>query len=484
MNEHAEHNHEEHTSSLGHKLLLGGGLGTAAIVAAPYIGNLFHLGKTVDDVMMPSFHMASGLALSVNNLLGKVPVIGSYLATGGIESAAISGVLGIGGMLLGNYIEKNYDKEGEIPWGKIIKYACLTTSILIALPSLLTGISVGLSYLAGFTPFLPEFNTIIAGTLGSMGMSHGAAAGAIGGFGTLLTHFFTCGGAALSAVGAAFLDKDESPHAHHEHHNHGDMKPVSERNLTMEIASCSPITKGQECQIFFCLRDENGRQLSADDLRETHTKKLHVMIVDDSLTDYHHIHPEYDANSGLFTTSFTPKMQNGYGAWHDFELQNGEKFVLKTQLPTQQNYTIAPAIQHSNFASADGFNMTISANPPLKAGANSTLTLHITDTNGNPANFQEIMGASGHLVAFSKDKKDYIHCHPLEEISKNGELIFHVMPKHEGFGKFFLGIKVAGREATIPFGQYIQPKNLAIEPSPQIWASPTHLYQPVYASLA
>jgi hypothetical protein len=117
--------------------------------------------------------------------------------------------------------------------------------------------------------------------------------------------------------------------------------------------------------------------------------------------------------------------------------------------------------------------MDISANPPLQSGKDSTLVLRITDAAGNPAKLQEIMGASGHLVAFSKDKKDYIHCHPMEEISKNGELVFHVAPTHEGFGKFFLGIKVDGREATIPFGQYIQPRTQAIENN-NSWVNSTH----------
>jgi len=496
MNSHTEHsgehNHEEHSNSLGHKLLLGGGIGTAAVVSAPYIGNFFGVGKSVMDVMMPaapalSFHLPSGLALAANNFLSGVPVVGSALAAGGIEAAAISGVIGIGGMLLGNHIQKKYDADSQIPWGKIIKYTCLATSMLIALPSLLTGISVGLSYLAGFTPYAATVSDFLVGTLGSMGMSHGAASGVMG-MGSLLTHFFTCGGAALSAVGAAFLDKNESKtHNKHsgQHTEHSAQNSqVSPPNLTMKIANCSPIISGQECQISFRLTDENGKVLSADDLRETHTKKLHVMIVDDSLTDYHHIHPEYDEKTSCFVANFTPQIQNGYSAWHDFQLQTGASFVLKNQLPVARDYHIPPAILHSNFASAAGFNMEIIANPPLQSGQNSTLILSISDAYGNPAKFEEIMGASGHLVAFSKDKKDYIHCHPMEEISKNGELVFHVAPTHEGFGKFFLGIKVDGREATIPFGQYIQPKNRAMESvqeMPKSWEHSAHLHQHQHA---
>jgi hypothetical protein len=496
MSSHEGHNHEEHSNSLGHNLLLASGVGTAAVVAAPYIGNFFGIGNSLMEVMMPSvagvtgFHSATGLALAANNFLKSVPLVGETLAAGGLEAAAISGVIGIGGMFLGNYIQKNYDVEGQVPWGKIIKYTCLATSMLIALPSLLTGISVGLSYLAGFTPFLPEFSTIIAGTLGSMGMTHGAATGAMG-MGSLLVHFFTCGGAALSAVGAVFLDKDEKKSIANLSYNaeHSEQMPYGNVDnaspLAMEVVSCTPIIRGQECYISFRLMNEKDQQLSENSLRETHTKKLHVMIVDNSLVDYHHLHPQYDTKTGLFTTSFVPKIQAGYSAWHDFELQNGESFVLKNDLPASSKYNIQPVIQHSQFVSAGGFNMKILATPPLQSGANSTLTLQIRDLAGNPVKLEEIMGASGHLVAFSKDKKDYIHCHPLEEISKNGDLIFHVMPAHAGFGKFFLGIKIDGQEVTIPFGQYIQPKIQMLEnnseKSGKPWVDSTHLQPAVQA---
>ncbi len=455
-----EHNHEEHSDSWTHKLLLASGIGTASVVSAPYIGNFFGLGENVNNVMMAGFCEPSGLALSANEFLKDIPLVGETLGAGGFGAAAISGVIGIGGMLLGNYIQKHYDADSKIPWGKIIKYTCLATSMLIALPSLLTGISVGLSYLAAFTPYAATVSNFLVGSLGSMGMMHGTASGVMG-MGSLLTHFFTCGGAALSAVGAAFLDKNEQQQ---HSHNHADMQAAATVTtaMSMEVVSCAPIISGQECQLSFRLIDGKGRQLSADDLRETHTQKLHVMIVDNSLTDYHHIHPKYDKNTGLFTAKFTPKMQNSYSAWHDFELQSGEHFVLKNQLPAQRDYHIQPAIHHSQAASADGFNMTIFADPPLKAGENSTLTLRVTDASGKPARFEEIMGATGHLVAFSNDQKDYIHCHPLEEISQNGELVFHVAPMQAGFGKFFLGIKVGGREVNIPFGQYIQPKTMTL----------------------
>jgi len=464
MHSHAEHIEESKDGS--HNWLAWLGVGASGVIAAPYIGKLFDYGSNYVPEVMANCGAGSGLALTVSNFIKDIPLVGEVLAKGGWEAAASSGIIGIGGMLLGNYIQKHYDKEGDIPWGKIIKYACLTTSIFISLPSILTGLSIGVGYLTTALFSMNAGNTALTAMKDTAGLATMSNMTAGAGIGSMLTHLFTCGGAALSVAGALFLDKDEAKNTH----KHTEYKAT---NLTMEIASCSPVISGQECQISLRLLGENGKALSDADLRETHTKKLHLMLVDDSLNDYHHIHPEYDEKTGCFVANFTPQMQNGYSAWSDFQLQTGEAFVLKNQLPVARDYHIPPAISHSNFASADGFNMDISANPPLQSGKDSTLVLRITDAEGNPAKLQEIMGASGHLVAFSKDKKDYIHCHPMEEVSKNGELVFHVAPTNEGFGKFFLGIKVDGREATIPFGQYIQPKNRAQE-IPNYWENSSH----------
>lgn len=452
-----EHNHEEH-NSFGHKMLLAGGMSTAAVVAAPYIGNLFGIGKTVNSLMMPAFHSASGLAASMNGLLGNVPLVGSYLAAGGLATALTAGVIGVGGMLLGNYIQENYDANSDIPWGKIIKYACLVTSMLIALPSLLTGISVGLSYFTAFTPFATEFNTIIAGTLGSLGMAGMHSGTAMAGISSLLTHFVTCGGAALSAVGAVFLDKDEKiAHSSHEHKHY----TTQNSPITMQVESCSPIERGKECQIAFRLLDASGRTIPESEILETHTKKLHLMLIDKTLMDFQHIHPEYDSKTGLFTTSFVPNTQNSYSSWHDFTMNNGEHFVLKNNLSATKGYNVSPSIQHANQASADGINISMEANPPFSAGGDSTMQIKAVDDYGNPVKLSPLLGAYAHLVGFSRDGEHFLHCHPMEENSANnatmGELNFYISPQQAGFTKFFLQIKTDGREVTIPFGQYIQP---------------------------
>ncbi len=120
---------------------------------------------------------------------------------------------------------------------------------------------------------------------------------------------------------------------------------------------------------------------------------------------------------------------------------------------------MAAIIQHTNAVNTDSGNITIEPVPPLSAGEASNIKIKVSSKSGAQVKLQELMGAYAHLVGFSKDGENLIHCHPLNMAeNNNGELNFHVTPEKSGFTKFFLQIKTDGKESVIPFGQYIQPQ--------------------------
>lgn len=205
MEDHAQHG----TEHSGLKLVGIGAVG--GVIAAPYILPAIGVGssfmtKQIVTICQTSAGNGIGLAGVVNGGLSAIPGIGPTLAAGGWANAFTSGIVGIGGTLLGNYIEKHYDREGHIPWGKIIKYAAITTSILVALPSLLSGISMGLTYLAfafGGAAAASTVSGAVGSTLGLMGGINVVSAGA--GLSGLLAHVVTCGAAALPIVGTLWM---------------------------------------------------------------------------------------------------------------------------------------------------------------------------------------------------------------------------------------------------------------------------------------
>ncbi len=445
--------HENHyADASGHHLpessgiLLKGGLAASGLIVAPYAGDALGISvKTVPEIMevMHGQDLGVGIAGGINSLLSNIPYIGEMLSSGSMATTAASGIIGIGGILLGNYLEKKHHKEDGISWGKIIKYTALTTSILIALPSILTGLSVGLTYLASFAGagVISSALASAASAIGSIGSMNVAAAGA--GIGSALTHIITCGGAALSVAGAIYLDKATEP---------------SNEPPKIEIINKTPIKQGEECKIEFKIADAGGKLITPEDLKETYTNKLHVMMVDNSLNDYHHIHPGFNKDSNSFNFSFTPKIQGEYSMWSDFTLQkDASNQVQRNKIEAISDYKIPAIIQHANSASEDGVNIVVNPNPPLASGRSSNLQFSVSK-DSMPVKFEPLMGAYAHLVGFSRDGENFIHCHPLNiENNNSGILQFHVEPKSDGFTRFFLQIKTGGKETIIPFGQYIQP---------------------------
>jgi hypothetical protein len=191
MHEHADSPVPTHTS---HYWEVGAVAATAAIISAPYVLPLLGVGdeSLVKQIASICGSAQGGLAQGVEGLLGKVPLIGSTLASAGWGASITSGVIGLGGMWLGDYIHSHYDTKDGIPWGSVIKYTARATSALIALPSILSGISMGLTFLANVMGGFDAgewMRKALTPTLGFSGVAHSAPTG----LAALVPHLFTCG---------------------------------------------------------------------------------------------------------------------------------------------------------------------------------------------------------------------------------------------------------------------------------------------------
>lgn len=423
----------------------------AAIIAAPYVLPSIHLGSVpiADAAISLCSNTTGGLTQALEGALISVPGIGQYLGTTGWTSSITSGAIGIAGVLLGDYIHKHYDRKGHIQWGTIIKYAALTTSILVALPSILSGISMGATFLAGLfsNDAMLAARNVLAPTLGFSGTEMIAPAGLAG----LAPHLLTCG-RALLPLAATFWGHQKTVNA--------------ELRDAYSIQMMSPplTTKGKPTTLAFQLIDnKTGRALTEAELATTHTKKLHTMIIDSSLTDYHHVHPEYDPERKLFTCQFTPNLQAPYRMWSDFTVL-GEKrpTQLKNDISNIRSYNLPPRIAHTSHVEGAGFSVDISSTKPLRAGEEAILQVDIRDASGQPVtDLEPIMGAFGHLAGFSRDGNFFTHSHPMSHEPQSadergfGQLRFHLTPPTDEPTKFFLQVQRHGQIITIPFGQMV-----------------------------
>lgn len=157
----------------------------------------------------------TGLAGFWNEGLSHLPVVGSTLAAGGTAAAAIAGGLGLGGLAIGSWLSRQGSTPLQAAWGSFIRNAALATTMLISLPSLLTGISIGIAFLAHTlggllgagtaTAWASTTTSTLAHTLGTTGgLSAATSATSLG---ALTGHLVTCGSALAPLAGSAALSR-------------------------------------------------------------------------------------------------------------------------------------------------------------------------------------------------------------------------------------------------------------------------------------
>src|SRR5262249_17815280 len=89
-------------------------------------------------------------------------------------------------------------------------------------------------------------------------------------------------------------------------------------SVSMELKPETELVAGKSSKIKLKLTEiQTGDLLSEKDLKLAHTKKLHLLVIDPTLTDYQHIHPIEIENTGEFTFNFTPKKEGNYRFWAD-----------------------------------------------------------------------------------------------------------------------------------------------------------------------
>jgi hypothetical protein len=463
MSEHSHSHHAHHspahdsTSHWLRTIAIGSALATGAVIVAPYVLPAVGIGSAAlaQEAMM-AMHgagLGNGLAGSLNVLVSTLP-FGESLAAGGFATAAATALVGIGGVLLGRYVENRDDGTRHIRWGKIIQAAAIGTSALIALPSLLTGISSGIVFLCAALvgPALAASAVaLLVNTLGSTGTASLAASGVTGAALTL-PHLLSCGATLVPLSASVALS--------------GSARREAEDAIVASVEQTAPLEKGKPCRARLVLkRAGSGLPVLPHELATVHTEKIHLLLADANLKDYHHIHPVPLPVPGHYAVEFTPASSEPYQMWVDVvDAKSNRHSLLPVALEGGRKSRRLATVELADQVAAGGVAMRFMPQAPLVCGRKTRVAVSLQDEAGQPVtDLEPVMGAYAHLVGFSADSKTLIHCHPTGEQpahaqARGGPLLhFDIETNAKGPVQFYLQIKREGREVVIPFGQYIAP---------------------------
>lgn len=231
--------------------------------------------------------------------------------------------------------------------------------------------------------------------------------------------------------------------------------------LTLKTAAAP--TAGREVQVTLRMTTANNKPIAPEDLVVMHTRKLHLLIADPSLTDYQHLHPEPTRVPGEWSFTFTPKLGGIYRIFADFTpaatnrslYANVDLVVAGEQLSTLE---LVAAMAPSLIGQRDAYRLELApATRQIRAGQATDLKFSVTNTGGGAVGLEPVMDAYAHLVAFDTERSGFAHLHPMDADlgvvpdSIKPTLSFKITIPAAGRYVIWAQLKINGREKFVPF---------------------------------
>lgn len=167
--------------------------------------------------------------------------------------------------------------------------------------------------------------------------------------------------------------------------DHSAHKESSNSSIKVEILPLGKIKKGQSSEVKIKLTSlKNDKVIQLSDLKEVHTKKIHILIFDNTLTDYQHVHPTPIQEAGIYQFVWTPKNEGDYRLWVDVvpvQTNNEEYSMAFLDKVDQSKETMIKTLQSTCKVDENEYSLTFD-DLPLTQGKVIMGRIKIVDSQG------------------------------------------------------------------------------------------------------
>lgn len=232
---------------------------------------------------------------------------------------------------------------------------------------------------------------------------------------------------------------------------HADEAPDASGTYFMQFATLpATVTPGKEATLSLTPK-KKGAESEQVALDVEHEKKIHLILVNDDLSWFDHIHPEYGAD-GAYTVKANFPAPGKYKAFADYKPTGGSHVVDKIELNVPGT---APAPVRFTTEKRTGSSGNYSfALAPVGGKFYTGGPMHIEgvvrkDGKDIDANsLENYLGAKAHIVVISLNEKEYLHVHP--EVA-NGKFDIHTTFEKPGLYRGWIQFNAEGKLHTIDF---------------------------------
>ena len=252
---------------------------------------------------------------------------------------------------------------------------------------------------------------------------------------------------------------------------HMDLEPLKAETAantatyyTAMVANPAQLEAGKAALLSFTPKIK-GNENAAVPLDLVHEKKMHLILVNDDLSWFDHIHPEYSATGsydvkvldqgasfangrGHTETRFDAGGQ--YWAFADFKPTGGLNQVDKMSLQVAGKPAKAVVYSAEKMRTvADGYTVVLEGKN-FVAGAQLHIPVSISQGTKpvDPAQFENYLGEKAHVIMVETATKAFVHTHPAVN---NGKLDIHTTFAAPGTYRGWLQFQTNGKVHTADF---------------------------------
>lgn len=221
---------------------------------------------------------------------------------------------------------------------------------------------------------------------------------------------------------------------------------------------------------YFKLYGVSGQELTANDLKIEHDKKMHFILMRDDMTQFQHIHPAYTDGKWMVTTTIAEQGQ--YQLYVDIAPEKETAVVLRVPVtiggPTMQAQNPVP--NANNTASADAITAKLTTDKALVTNQETLLTYSLAENGQAIKEIDPYLGAYGHVVLVRHGSPDdFFHVHPITETKpSNGQVQFAAVFPSIGRYTLYAQFSINGKIETFPITADVSVQGDAQLPAPSM----------------
>lgn len=229
-----------------------------------------------------------------------------------------------------------------------------------------------------------------------------------------------------------------------------DLVPVSDGNVPkVEVklhTEPRAIEAGTPTKLTFVFQ-ENDKNVPLD---ISHEMKVHLMVVDENLTWFRHIHPEEQAD-GSYTIAETFPNGGKYILFSDFKPQGGASVVDKKEITVNGSADNKANFSNKFVSETDGYTVTLENGSDLKTNRSQALEISVVKDGKKlvESDIEQYLGATAHIAMISKEDKDFLHIHPVSD--KRFPIYAETHIKKAGIYRIWVEFQTNGRVHTADF---------------------------------